>query len=80
MPNFKQQIRKELKNTDIPDLKFFYSHEALLCAPEILRELLEEEKQDFYSKLETPDSEVTFELFDEFSELGYYFSILSHYQ
>jgi len=80
MLSLKQQIRDELKNTDFPNLKFFYTKEALLCAPEILQELLEEEKQDFAIKLATPDTEITYELFEEFSELGYYFSILGHYQ
>lgn len=76
----KQQVFSELKNTNFPDLKFMYSKEVLEISPEILGELLEEEKQDFYAKLETPDEEINFDIFEDFSELDYFFGLLEHYQ
>ena len=76
----KTQILQELKNPDFPDLKFLYSSEVLEIAPQILEELLEQEKKDFYKKLETPDNELSFKTFDDFSLLWYFFWILEHYQ
>jgi len=76
----KQQILEALKNPNFPDLKFLYSPDALLQAPEILEELLEQEKADFIAKLEIPDIEITFETFQDFSLLDYYFGLLEHYQ
>ncbi len=76
----KQYIYNALQNPDFPDLKFLYSSEALELASEVLGELLEAEKKDFSAKLETPDSEISFETFQEFSMLEYYFGILEHYQ
>jgi oligopeptidase A len=78
--SLKQQIYTALQNPDFPDLQFLYSSEALAIAPEILEELLEEEKNDFQKKLEIPDSEISFDTFDDVSILDYYFSLLEHYQ
>jgi hypothetical protein len=69
MKDLKKRIIEDLKNPNFPDLKFLYSVEVFELAPEILDELLEEEKQDFYKKLETPDNELSFKTFDEFSLL-----------
>jgi len=49
--NIKQKIRTELKNPDFPNLEFLYSTEVLDAAPELLDELLEEEKKDFEEKI-----------------------------
>jgi Zn-dependent oligopeptidase len=76
----KQQVYSAINNTNFPDLKFIYSPEVLAIAPEVLEELLEEEKVDFYKRLETPDSEISFETFEDFSPLDYFFSLLEHYQ
>lgn len=76
----KEQIYSAIKNTDFPDLKFLYSPEVLAISSEVLEELLEDEKQDFYKKLETSDDNIDFETFDDFSLLSYYFSLLEHYQ
>ncbi|MCH8518971.1 M3 family metallopeptidase [Candidatus Gracilibacteria bacterium] len=97
----KQKIRQELKNPEFPNLKFLYSQEVLKIALEVLRELLEEEKQDFEQKISQKYigldmqllsfevkgensredyEELSFETFRDFSELDYFFSILSHYQ
>lgn len=78
--NLIKQIRIALQNPDFPDLKFLYSSEVLTLAPEVLEALLEEEKQDFEKKLNTPDGEITFETFEDFSLLDYFFGILEHYQ
>lgn len=76
----KQQILEILSNSDFPDLKLLYSKEALEMAPEILEELLQEEKTNFENKLIIPDSEISFETFDDSSLLDYYFGLLEHYQ
>jgi len=76
----KERVLQALKNPDFPDLEFLYSSQVLDIAPEILEELLEEEKRDFENKLETPDEEICFETFDDYSLLGYIFSLLEHYQ
>jgi len=78
--NIQEQVLQALKNPDFPDLKFLYSKEVLEIAPEVLEELLESERQDFYKKLETPDGEISFETFQDFSLLDYFFSLLEHYQ
>lgn len=78
--NIKQKIITALKNPDFPDLKFLYSEDVLDIAEEVLEELLEEERNDFYKKLETQDEKVDFSLFRDFSLLDYFFSLLEHYQ
>jgi Zn-dependent oligopeptidase len=76
----KEQVYSAIQNKDFPDLRFVYSPEVLSLAPEVLEELLEVEKQDFYGKLETPDGEISFDTFEDFSLLDYFFSLLEHYQ
>lgn len=49
-------------------------------APELLEELLEREKKDFEEFLQKPNSEITFESFDDEGLLDYYWSLLNHYQ
>ena len=78
--NLKEKIIQELQNPDLPDLKFLYSSEVLELAPEILEELLEREKQDFQNKLQTKDEDISFDTFEDFSLLDYFFSLLEHYQ
>ena len=75
-----QQILQELKNTDFPNLQFFYSPEVLAVAEQVLESLLAEEKKDFQKKLQTPDEKISFETFEDFSYLDYFFSLLEHYQ
>jgi len=74
------KVLDALKNPNFPDLKFLYSDEVLAVALEILEQLLDDERQDFNKKLETADSKITFELFNDFSLLDYFFSLLEHYQ
>jgi len=78
--DIKKNIYYELENSNFPDLEFLYSHEALKLALIILEELLTKERNEFYSKLKTPDDEICFETFDDVSILEYYFWILDHYQ
>ena len=49
--NIQEKIRAELQNPDFPNLSFLYSEEVLRVAPELLKEFLEEEKQDFETKI-----------------------------
>ncbi len=78
--NLKKQIITQLQNPNFPDLQFLYSKEVLELAPEILEDLLEEEQQDFQKKLKTKDEDISFEIFEDFSLLDYFFGLLEHYQ
>jgi hypothetical protein len=78
--NIKEKIISELKDPHFPNLELLYSQQALELAPEILEELLVNEKNNFENKLLTPDDEITFETFEDTSILDYYFGILEHYQ
>lgn len=74
----KQKVLAELENKKIPNLKFLFSEEVLDISLALLRELLEEEKIDFEEKLKTPNWEITFEMFDDFSKLDYFWWLLNH--
>ena len=76
----KQKIIEELQNPDFPNLAFLYSGEVLDLAPELLEELLDQEKTDFFEKLTIENSQISFETFEDFSLLGYFFELLEHYQ
>ena len=43
--NIKQKILIELEKETFPNLKFLFSEEVLIIAPELLEELLKEDKQ-----------------------------------
>ena len=75
-----ERVLQELGKTDFPDLQFLYSPEVLAEAIDILDTLLGQEKADFEKKLLTPDEEICFDTFDDFSKLDYFFGILEHYQ
>ncbi len=74
------QVYVELQKTDFPNLKFLFSNEVLDEAETILNSLLENEKQDFEKKLRVRDEDISFETFQEFSYLDYFFSLLEHFQ
>ncbi len=78
--DIKKQILDALQNPDFPDLKFLYSPEVLAVSEEILWELLVEEQEDFQKKLKIPDEDISFETFEDFSILDYFFWLLEHYQ
>lgn len=78
--SIKDKVIEQLTFEGFPDLKFFYSQEVLSLAPEILDELLAGERKDFENKLCIKDGDISFETFDDFSYLDYFFGILEHYQ
>lgn len=78
--NIQEKILKELKNPGFPDLRFLYWDEVMKAAPEVLDMLLEEEKKDFEAILATADTDITFDTFQDTSDLDYFFSLLSHFQ
>lgn len=80
MENIKNKVRLELEKNSFPDLNLLFSKEVLDISVDLLRELLIEEKQKFDELLKVKDSEISFETFDEFSELDYFWSLLSHYK
>ena len=76
----KDKIYQELQKSDFPNLQFLYSKEVLDIAQEVLEELLEKEKKDFEEKLLVDDSDISFETFDDISDLSCFYSLLEHYQ
>ena len=78
--DLKAKILKELKNPDFPDLRFLYSPEVLAIAEDLLQDLLKEEREDFQKKLKIPDEDISFESFEDFSLVDYFFGLLEHYQ
>jgi len=80
MNDIKNKVMAELKKVEFPDLQFLFSPEVLNLAPEILDELLEQEKKDFEELLQTSKEKITFEIFDDEELLDYFWSLLNHYQ
>ena len=80
MTNIKERVIEELQRKDFPDLKFLYSDEVLDIALELLWELLEEEKKDFENKLKIKNEDISFETFEEDSELSLFWWLLNHLQ
>jgi Zn-dependent oligopeptidase len=76
--NIKQKIINELQKKDFPNLKFLYSEEVLDIASEVLNDFLEQEKKDFETKLKTLGENISFDTFNEESELAYFWSLLNH--
>jgi Zn-dependent oligopeptidase len=76
--SIKNKIISELEKYEIPNLKFLFSEEVLNIAEELLLEFLEEEKKDFEEKLKISDEKITFDLFEEESNMSYFWSLLNH--
>lgn len=76
--NIKQKILTELNKKDFPDLKLIFSEDALSIAPALLEELLTEEKKDFEEKLKVKNENITFDTFEDFSLLDYFWGLLNH--
>ena len=76
--NTKQKIIFELERKDFPNLEFLYGEEVLNVATKILDDFLEEERQDFKNKLKLKNENITFDTFNEESNLGYFWSLLNH--
>ncbi len=74
----KQKILKELEKKELPNLKFLYSKKVLEIALEILEDLLQEEKENFYKKLKIENKNINFDLFIEDSKLDFFWSLINH--
>jgi len=74
----KNKIIIELEKKEIPDLDFLFSEEVLEIAEKVLIEFLEEEKVDFEEKLKLDNSKITFDLFEEESNLSYFWALINH--
>ncbi len=78
----KQKIINELNRTDFPNLEFLFSPEVLDNALDLLRELLEIEKEKFEKTLNTENKNINFiEIFynpEDNDNLGYFWSLLNH--
>ena len=74
------KILAELDKPWFPDLNFLYSEEVLDVALDLLRELLNEEKEIFEKILKTPNEQITFDLFEEETKLNYFWKLLEHLQ
>jgi alanyl-tRNA synthetase len=57
----KQKVITELNKNDFPNLEFLFSEEVLDNALDLLRELLEIEKEKFEKTLKTSNEELNFE-------------------
>jgi len=77
----KEKVLAELENPNFPNLKFLFSDEVLDIAPELLKELLEEEKKEFKKLLERPKEEINFDILmwgDD--SLSYFWDLLLYLQ
>ncbi|MDD2871829.1 MAG: M3 family metallopeptidase [Candidatus Gracilibacteria bacterium] len=78
--NLKQKLINELEKEGFPDLNLVFSDEILDIAPIILDEFLEIDKQKFEDFLKIENKDLTFESFEEESNLDYFWSLLNHLQ
>lgn len=76
--SLKTRVREELTKAGFPDLAFLYSSEVLKIVPELLLELLEENKVHFKSLLEKPIDSITFDDLNTPNPLKYLFGLLNH--
>lgn len=78
----KQKVITELNKNDFPNLEFLFSEEVLDNALDLLRELLEIEKEKFEKTLKTSNEELNFEQIfynpDDNDNLWYFWSLLNH--
>ena len=80
MKNIKQKVINELKKVNFPDLSFLYSDEVLGESLEILKYLLEEEKQKFEELLKIEKKDIEYETFEDEWLLDYFWSLLNHFE
>ncbi len=82
MNKIKQKIISELNRNNFPNLEFLFSEEVLDNALDLLRELLETEKEKFEKTLKTPNEKLSFEQIfynpEDDDNLGYFWSLLNH--
>ena len=74
----KSELIKELKKWWIPNLKIFIQQESLAILPELLKELLQEEKDKFNNLIARENTSLVFDDFIEDSLLDYLWRILNH--
>lgn len=80
MEDLKVKILDELENPAIPDIAAIFSDKSLTVIPEILKELLKEERKWFKELLSIPKTEITFSDFEHESKLSYLYWLLNHYE
>lgn len=78
--HLKETIRTEIQKETYPDLVFLYSPEALWVALDVLKELLNKEKEDFLKVVNIPDEEIVFENFIQENLYSYYFLLLKYWK
>jgi hypothetical protein len=61
-------------------LKFLFSDEVLAIAPKLLEEFLEIDKQKFEDFIKVENKELTFDSFEDESNLDFFWSLLNHLQ
>ena len=74
----KSELLNELKKWWIPNLKIFLKQEPLDILPELLKELLQEEKDKFATLLNKENISLEFDDFIEDSTLDYLWRIINH--
>lgn len=74
----KKQIIKELSKNGFPNLKFLFSEEVLDVSLEVLKDLLEIDKQKFNKLLLIKNTDLSFNSFEDDSLLDYFWSLLNH--
>jgi Zn-dependent oligopeptidase len=74
--NLQQKIIIELQKNELPDFDFLFSPEALEVALEVLKELLNNEKQNFNKIVEKKNQDVVFDDFITRKDYSYFFEII----
>ena len=74
----KEKVIIELERKDFPNLEFLYSEEVLNIAEDILLEFLDEDIVKFNNKLKIDNKDITFDLFEEESNLSFFWGLLNH--
>ena len=74
----KTKLLNELQKQGIPNFSLFQTSEALAILPELLLELLEQEKADFQALIQKTNESLTFEDFVLESQLAYLWKIINH--
>lgn len=74
----KTKLLDELQKQGIPNFELFKTPEALAILPDLLWELLEQEKADFQTLIQKNNESLTFEDFVPESQLAYLWKIINH--
>lgn len=75
----KIKLLNELQKKWIPDFSLFHTPEAINLIPDLLWELLDQEKADFQALLSKENESLTFEDFVPESQLAYLWKIINHF-